>query len=336
MIITKSSGVMNSSFGKSQEPIAMYLEQQEELMSANSQIKNIFLMDTTDDFAEKYTYETSLGDFSPTGEGGQYSRSDFQEGYSKVIEPMTWKNSFAVTQEMVEDAKMGKIKSKAHGFVLSYSRTREKFAADVLTKGNATSMSYGGKSFNIACADGKALFSIDHPSITGKIGVQSNFFDAEFSYENLAKVEARMQKFTDDDGNLLNLHPDTIIIPNNPTIKRIVFETLNAGEGRPATADNDGNFVYGRWNVVVWNYLGRPTGLTAGKDWWMVMDSQFNEAYAGLVFLDRLELSVRSFIDDNTDDNVWAGRSRFTAAPNNWRAISGCIPGAGGTDISAD
>ena len=37
---------------------------------------------------------------------------------------------------------------------------------------------------------------------------------------------------------------------------------------------------------------------------------------------DRIQLAVRSTIDENTDANVWRGRSRFNATFNDWRAFA--------------
>jgi len=67
MIFSKASGVNDSIFGKSQEPIKMMLEQQEEAFQKMSIIDKVFYMDETKDFANKYTIETSLGNFSPVG-----------------------------------------------------------------------------------------------------------------------------------------------------------------------------------------------------------------------------------------------------------------------------
>lgn len=44
---------------------------------------------------------------------------------------------------------------------------------------------------------------------------------------------------------------------------------------------------------------------------------------------DRIPLAVRSTIDENTDANVWRGRSRWNATFNDWRfaAIGGISTG---------
>lgn len=330
MIFSKSSGVNNSAYGKSQEPIKMFLEQQEEAFQKNSIISHVFYEDDTTNFAEKYTYETSLGDFDPVGEGGAYPRSSFQEGYSKVIEPEEWKLSFEVTLTMNEDNKLGKAKQKAGGFMLSHGRTREKFATGILNNGQNAAMTFGSinKSFDISCADGLPVFATAHTSKTGAYGTQSNYFGNSFSYDALCFVEEAMQKFRDDDGNLLNIQPDTIVIPSNARIKKLVFDAIGA-EGIPGTANNSFNFQFGRWNVVMSPYLTNTSGITAGTDSWYLMDSSYNEAYGGLIWLERVPLSVRSYLDDNTDNNVFAGRSRYSAAPNQWRAICKVDPGLG-------
>jgi len=67
MIFSKASGVNDSIFGKSQEPIKMLLEQQEEAFQKMSIIDKVFFKDKTKDFANKYTIETSLGNFVPVG-----------------------------------------------------------------------------------------------------------------------------------------------------------------------------------------------------------------------------------------------------------------------------
>lgn len=61
------------------------------------------------------------------GEGGDYPKTGFQESYKKDIENMTFKNSFAVTRELMEDAMIGTMKQRANQLITSYGRTRELF-----------------------------------------------------------------------------------------------------------------------------------------------------------------------------------------------------------------
>lgn len=330
-IYSESSGVANSIFGKSQAPIRACIDSNLEDFEKQSMVDKIFFMDTSRNYAEKYTSETSLGDFEAVGENGAYPKTGMREGYSKTIEPTTWKSSFEVTQEMVEDAKMGKVRSRAGMFAQSYSRTREKFAADLLAGGVGSTIAFGGKSYDTTAADGKPLFSAAHSSVTGKGQTQSNLFTGTFSVSVMDAVQCAMQEFKDDDGNLLSVTPDTIILPNDPAMIRAVLAAVNS-EKDPESASNAVNFQVGLWNVLVWRYLPKTIG---GKGYFMMMDSRLKETGMCLPFVDRVPLSVRSDLDPNTDANVFRGRARFGAGFNNWRAISVCGAGvSGGTALS--
>lgn len=343
VIFSKSSGLNDSIFGKSYAPIKAIVEQGVEAFENKAQVNEIFKVDPTSDFAAKYTSETSLGNFEQTGEGGAYPRTSMQEGYSKIIEPGTFKSSFEVTQEMIEDAKMGKIKSKAGQFTLSYGRTKEMLGAAMLMGASGTSATFGNgnqplTTYDTTAADGVALFSTAHPSKTGNGSNQSNFFstNAAFSYDALCYAEEKMQKFKDDDGNLLSLMPDTIVIPAKARLKKVVFDAIGS-DGVPGTANNSFNYQVDRWNVIMWPYLDQyiPSGITAGADPWFLMDSQFNEQFFGAVWSDRVPLTVKSTVTDENDNNVWRGRARFMPGFNNWRFILGCFPGLAGGDLSA-
>lgn len=330
IIFSKASGVNDSIFGKSQEPIKAIIMQSVESFQEKSLIDKIFYMDKSKNHSEKYTIETALGDFSPVGENGAYPETGFQEGFAKAIEPDTWKSQFAVTQEMVEDAKIGKIKSRVKQFTLSYNRTRERFGASLLAAGIKKTVTFGGKEYDATCADKTALFNPAHPSATkGGKHTQSNLFKAAFGQSVMDTMQEKMQQFTDDDGNLLNVMPDTIIIPNSGALKRAVFAAVGS-ELDPDSSNNAWNFQVGLWNVLVWNYLP-PT--MSGKPYFFMADSQFLQDYMCLPWIDRVPLAVRSYINNNTDANVFSGRARFGAGFNNWRGIALC--GEGFTDGTA-
>lgn len=134
-----------------------------------------------------------------------------------------------------------------------------------------------------------------------------------------------MQDFRGDKGEVLDVAPDTILIPNEYTLKRDVFAAIGADKD-PNTANNGFNYQYGRWTVIVWPYLNQF--IAKGLKPWVLVDKRYNQEYGGAVWLDRVELTVRSEIDSGTDANVWKGRSRFTAGFNDWRPFAvGGIPG---------
>ena len=328
MIFSKSSGLNDSIYGKSEAPIKAFLESNVKSYEEMSTIKKIFKMVESENYGEKYTGLTGLASgFQPVGEGGAYPTDERQEGYSKFLENITWKDSFQVTEEMIEDAKVLDLnKIGARGFIDQFYLTREKYGAQLLVGAVAgTTSSFRGITMDCTSADGVALFSTAHTSKTGNTGTQSNKFAGAFDVDVLGKIETKMQNFTDDNGEVLNIAPNTIIIPNDATLKKSVFAAIGADKD-PATANNGFNYQFGRWTVIVSPYLN---GLISSDKPFFMLDKNYNDNYNGLLFLDRISLTVKSWIDDNTDNNVWSGRARFVCGANDWREIAvGGVTGA--------
>lgn len=317
---TEGSGLQDSIFGKSQAPIRMFIEKRGEAFEQTSVIPALFSMEQSKHFGEKFSTLTAMDGFVPVGENGAYPTDGMQQGYEKFLEHMTWKNSFSLSREIVEDAKLTDLKKKPAGFVTSYYRTREKFAAALLGAAIAkeSKTTFAGKSFDTTSADGKCFFATNH---TAKIkgGAQSNQYADAFSNDALAAMECAMQGFRGDNNEILDVAPDTIVIPNDYLLKKAVFAAIGADKD-PATANNGFNYNFGRWNVIVWPYLNQY--IAAGTSPWILLDSKYNRDYGGAVWLDRTALEVKSRIDDGNDANVWSGYARFIAGFNDWRAMA--------------
>lgn len=331
IIFSEASGLNNSIYGNCQAPIRMFLEQRSEAFDQNSVLKDLFLMGTSENYGDLLATMTAMNGFQPVGENGAYPSDSMQEGYQKLLVYETWKNEFAISQEMIEDAKLMDLRKQPAAFMTSYERTRELFGAAIyaafMSKG--TSIKFRGKTFDVKGADGKAIAATDHPAKV-KGSAQSNVFSNAFSASVLGKVETEMQNFRGDNNEILDVAPDTIVIPNDADLKNDVFAAIGADKD-PTTANNAFNYQYGRWKVIIWPYLNQF--LASGTKPWALVDSTYNQNYGGAVWNDRIPLSVRSMIDENTDANKWKGRSRFNATGNDWRFIA--VGGVtGGTTLS--
>ena len=330
---SEGSGLADSIFGKSQAPIRMMIEKRGEAFEQQSIVNELFNVMSSSNWAEKFTTMTAMEGFKPVGENGAYPRDNLQEGFSKTLEHMTWKDRFSISREMVDDAKVIDLKREPASFITGYYRTREKFGAALFGAGisGSTSINYSGKMFDTKTADGKALFAKDHPEkLTKK--TQSNQFADAFSNDALAAMETAMQDFRGDSNEVLDVSPDTIIIPNQYKLKQAVFAASGADKD-PDTSNNGFNYTYGRWSVIIWPYLNQF--IADGTSPWILMDSRYNKEYNGAVWLDRVSLEVRSDIDKNNDANTWSGYARFTAGFSDWRfaAVGGVT---GGTTLVSD
>ena len=331
IIFSESSGLANTIFGKCEAPVRMFLEQRSEAFDQNSLLKDLFLMGTSENYGDLLTTMTAMEGFKPVGENGAYPEDSMQEGYSKLIVYETWKDRFTISREMIEDAKLMDMKRQPAAFMTGYERTREMFGAAVYASwmNKKNGFTFRGKYFDTRSADGKNLVDTAHPAKV-KGAVQSNCFSDAFSKEALGLAETAMQNFRGDNNEILNVAPDTILIPNDAKMKESVFAAIGADKD-PTTANNAFNYQYGRWTVIIWPYLNQF--LEAGAKPWALLDSSYNQEHGGAVWNDRVPLTITSDEDKNTDAAIWRGRARFNATGNDWRFLSvGGI--AGGTALA--
>ena len=327
IVFSEGSGLNDSVYGKCQAPIRMFLEERGEQFEQESVLKKLFCMGTSENYGDLLTTMTAMDGFDPVGESGAYPTDGMQEGFNKLLVYETWKDSFRISAEIMEDSKLLDLTKRPAAFMTAYNRTREKFAAALYGNANKqnSAAAYRGKSFDIKGADGVTLFNTAHPpKVSG--ANQCNVFSDAFSASALGKMETVMHLFRGDNDEILDVAPDTILIPEIASLKEDVFGAIGADKD-PATANNAFNYQYGRWTIIVWPYLNQF--ITASTSPWILLDSKYNETYGGAVWNDRIKLAVRSTIDENTDANVWRGRSRFNATFNDWRfaAVGGVAAG---------
>ena len=326
IVFSESTNVANSIYGDSQAPIKLFIEKRAESFEQESVIKNVFAMGTSKHWAEKYTSMTAMDGFQPVGENGAYPVDGMQEGYDKLFVHETWKDSFSLSREIIDDSVVMDLKKKPLGFITGYYRTRELLGAALFGGAITGAAKFRGKTFDVKTADGVNLFATNHPSKLKK-GDQANKFSDTFSVDALGAMETAMQQFKGDNGEILDVTPNTILIPNDFELKKAVFAAIGADKD-PATANNGFNYQFGRWNVIVWTYLNNFIAQNSKP--WMLLDTRYSEENGGAVWLDRVGLDIKSTIDENTDANVWRGYSRFSAGFHDWRfaALGGVTGGS--------
>lgn len=219
----------------------------------------------------------------------------------------------------------------------SYWLSRNAEGAAFLINAINGSTTYQGKFMDTKTADGKFLFATDHPSGSGVKGVkaQTNKF-AKYATQStvidakmLAMAETQMQNILDDQGRIAGIHPDTIIIPNDYELKQQLFGVLGANHV-PGSDQNDWNYLVGRYNIIVCQYLN---GLLGSDKPFIMLDSQYNDAVDGLIYQNRESLRVRSYIDPKTENVVFDARDRHVFTAVDWREIA-VFGVTGGTTLS--
>lgn len=106
LTFSEGSGLNDSVYGKCQAPIRMFLEKRGEAFEQESVVERLFLMGTSENYGDLLTSMTAMAGFEPVGENGAYPEDSMQEGYQKLLVYETWKDSFSISKEMIEDSKL--------------------------------------------------------------------------------------------------------------------------------------------------------------------------------------------------------------------------------------
>ena len=132
IIISEASAQNNALFGEVQYPIASFLESRFEAAEQESIASKITRKVNSTHAREGYAGMGSMDDFLPTVENGDYPHTDMKVAYTKDIKNITWKNSFSVSKEMLDDSNFKEIFKRAAGLVKRYHSTRENFFMELL------------------------------------------------------------------------------------------------------------------------------------------------------------------------------------------------------------
>ena len=332
IIFAQSSGFHDAAIGKLETPLKMLIEHESDLCKKKGGILDwLFNVEKSNKFGETIQYQDEFGTFMAAAEGAGAENDGMVETYRKFIEHIPFMKEFTITKQMLDDSNHGiasDAKRKARAFVRAYYQTMNELASQAIANGKSTKMSFNKATVDLATADGKALFAIDH--LYGKaeghgVGVQSNLFghnryngaDADITAADIddmltigASIIRNMQ---DENGTPLGYVADTVIIPGNlPMLEKYVKQVLGSSH-EAATANNGISIQYGNWNLVIlptWQY---EKASNAAKQTYplIVMSSEANKNLAGNMFFNRVPLSMKNWEDGHTRNWIWNGYCRF-------------------------
>lgn len=315
--LMEATGTLDPFIGKFQAPIVSCVTETAEAFEETEICTQIFREVSSDHFAEGYTSLTAADDWKPTGENAAAPQNGAEAGYSKIIENETWQSTFSISREFADDDNIGAATQMAKNFTKGYYRGRERFFARMLgeaLQGNSE-MKIDNRVFNLKSADGANMFSKTHtPKLSGK--KQSNLYSDEFSASALFAGATAMQNLKGDNGETLNMCPDTIIIPNIATLKQSVLAAL-ASIQLPGTNNNDANPNLGVYKLIVNPYLNDYLGSLSAP--WILMDSSFMLDNDCAIFQNRVPMEV----SDRREINkyYWDGYARFSGGFVDFRGL---------------
>lgn len=350
------------------EPLNDLLKDRQEEWEKKNPIDLLFQRGTIDTFQETYT--SNIGFDHAFAETGDYAVSPIfntAEGFSATYRTRTFQGSFIITQQVLEDGKLGQVRDDAkafmkrwHGDLVEYAMKALEgaFGADAtFTGGDGTKSKI--KLTSADTVDGSLdgtknpLFTNAH-TVVKRDGMsdaefnaakQSNMFKA--SIDSTKKADQAILFGGDDPGQIMkladflyqvisameNYKDDNNKIAGVSGAKSIVIPNdprLKAAMNAAlsmTTFDGVPNTAYQIASVESTPYLNAIAPCQNGVGFF-VIDHSYNTENHGLEFTERIPLTMDVIEQKRPRGIVYDARQRFDVNVASWRGIAYCYIGA--------
>jgi hypothetical protein len=231
-----------------------------EYATYGEQHKEIYDTETSE---RSFEEETKLSGFSAApvkNEGSALAYDNAQEAFTARYNHETIALGFSLTEEAIEDNLYDSLSArytKALARAMAY--TKQVKAAAVLNNG------FNGGAF--AGGDGVALFSTQHPLVSGGVNSNTQSTPADLNETSLEAAVIQIAAWTDERGLLIAAKPKKLVVP--PALQFVATRLLET-QLRVGTADNDINAIVNNGSIpegyCVNNYLTEPNAYFLTTD----------------------------------------------------------------------
>lgn len=242
-----------------------------------------------------------LEEFSGTIPYGSFS-GQYRVSYSHK----EWVKGIKIERKLVDDDLYSVINKRPQMLALVSKRTKEKHGASTFNNAFNTSVFAGG--------DGVALCSASHTRVQEDgttTPVMSNLGTSALSQTSLSAARLAMRDYVDDTLNLMNVMPDTLLVP--PELEETAW-VITQSDKKSGTGDNDANYYKGRYKIVVWDYLSDTNN-------WFLIDSRYAKMF--LKWFDRIPVEFNKDKDFDTYISKWSTYCRYSYGFSDWSWIFG-------------
>lgn len=262
VVPTNTNTHVSTNFSKLLEPglRKIFFETYKEIPEQFSKIYNM----NTSKKAKETDY--GLGAFGDWVERGDeldtVAYAKISAGQERTYTHKAFTKGFIIGRELYDDEQYGQMKKMAKALARAGRAKVEKDAMQPLKGGFDTYTIY----------DGKALFSNEHPLVDNSTAKGKNLVEGALTEANLKKAMQVMRETVDEAGNLIQLIPDTLIVP--PALEHVAKAIINSTQ-ITGSNNNDVNTLKGSMKIQVMDYLGKAAG---GSDTaWFIQDSTRHE-----------------------------------------------------------
>ena len=310
VIPTGTNTHISTNFAKLLEPglRKIFFETYKELPEQFSKIYNV----NTSKKAKETDY--GLGAFGDWVERADeldtVAYAKIKAGQERTYTHKAFTKGFIIGRELYDDEQYGQMKKMAKALARAGRAKVEKDAMTPLKGGFDTFTIY----------DSLPLFSAEH-TLVDSGSTCSNLVEGPLSEATLKLAMQCMRETVDEAGNLIQLTPDTLIVP--PALEHVAKAIINSTQ-ITGSNNNDVNTLKGAMKIQVMDYLGKAAG---GSDTaWFIQDSTRHE----LNFFWRVKPEFKATEEFDNFTAKYRGYMRYSYGVSDWRGLVGSKGEVGG------
>ena len=352
---------LRSEYNILREPLNDMIRNYQEAWERENPIDMIYNRGSISKFQE--TYVSSIGfdhAFVETNDFAIGPIFNTAEGFSATYRTRIFQGAFIITQQVLEDQELGRVKDDATRFIKRWHGDIVEYAMAALSAGFGEEVVWGnldsGKSkLKLTSADTtdgtldgvKNPLFFNHHTIVKRDNMtanditnayQSNKFYADINITSddpariaklgdyINQVITYMENLKDDNNKYAGvMGAKTIVCANNPQLKAAIETALNMDMFKQGESLQL-NPAYKRATLKTTPYLNDIPQCANGLGFFIV-DKSYNAENHGLEFTERLALTLDVIWQKRPAGVVYDGRQRFDINVATWRGIAYCYLG---------
>lgn len=347
---------LRSEYNVLREPLNDMIRNYQEAWERENPIDMIYNRGSINKFQE--TYVSSIGfdhAFAETNDFAVGPLFNTAEGFSATYRTRTFQGAFIITQQVLEDQELGRVKDDATRFIKRWHGDIVEYAMAALSSGFGEEVVWGnvsdGKSkLKLQSADTTdgTLDGVKNPlffnkhTIVKRDGMSAtdiqNAYQCNKFYANINvngpdpnrisgladvinQVITYMENLKDDNNKYAGvMGAKTIVCANNPQLKAAIETALSMDMFKQGESLQI-NAAYKRATLKTTPYLNDIPQCKDGRGFFIV-DKSYNSENHGLELTERLALTLDVIWQKRPAGVVYDGRQRFDINVATWRGIA--------------
>jgi len=279
----------------------VFFDSYDDYISRKSMVPLLFSMQGSTRQNEYTLSVSALGDFEDFSANGQIVYDDISEGYKATFTHNEWTKGVRITRAAKDDEAFGIFDGLVKQRGIAAARTRDKHGASIFN--NAFTGTSG--------PDSLSLCNAAHTSTVTGIGTQSNVGTDTLNKTTVSGARLDMMKFFGLNGETTDAEMDTLLVPID---KDEDAWTIIKTKGEPETDNNNLNFHFGKYKMIVWNKL------TSQYDWFSIDSGLMKQS---LLWFDRVKVEFNQDKEFNTYESRYSAYMRYSYGWTDWKWLKG-------------